>query len=490
MTAGTHPVQLHPARGSSRRPFPWAALAVFALLAAPMLVFAVTYTVGPNPSIILVWRHLYIVAGSAFIAAVIAAGVVFASGSIRDPRVLWLAIGYVSLAAIFACHGLATPNTIHAGMNAAVGTSAVFSMMCAATFITLSLAPLPRAFTDWTSRHAVTIFFGYTALLAAYVGSVVVDPTSFIASLPGEWVNEYDGVAGKIVNGLAGVLLAYAAYRYFVAYQLSRLPEQLVAFTAIALLAEAQVPMALGELWTVAWWLYHGLIFASCGLIVAGWGWEFARSGEISVLTESLLIHEGLQKVARGYPNALTDLNDQLEAYDPYTLGHTTRTAAIALGMAEVLKLSPSKQRQVTLVAQLHDIGKLGTPHHILNKPGPLDEDEFAEMRTHTHRGGDILASYADLAIVSAAVRAHHERYDGQGYPDGLDGRMIPIEARLVSVADVYDALTSDRPYRSAWEPQRALAHIVAESGKQFDPAMVQALQQYLAGTGAITAAA
>lgn len=490
MTAETHPLHLHPVHGRPRRrTLPLGPLAAIAVLAAPMLVFATTYTVGSNPHIIVVWRHLFIVAGSAFTAAIIAAGVVVASGSVRDPRVLWLAIGYTSLAAVFACHGLATPDTIHAGINAAVGTSAVLSMMSAAIFITLSLAPLPRSVIEWTSRHAVVIAVVYGAALVTYVGSVALDPTSFVASLPGEWVNEY-GIAAKVVNAVAGILLTYAAYRYFVAYQLSRLPEQLVACTAIAFLAEAQVPMALGEPWTVPWWLYHALIFASCGLLVGGWGWEFVRSGKLSVLTESLLIHEGLTRMARGYPDALNSLNQQLEAHDPYTLGHTTRVAEIALGMAEALRLSPSKQRQVTLVAQLHDIGKLGTPHHILNNPGPLDDDEFAEMRTHTHRGGEIIASYPDLAMVSAAVRAHHERYDGQGYPDGIEGRMIPIEARLVAVADVYDALTSDRPYRAAWAPERALAHIVAESGHQFDPAMVGALQRHLANTGTLAAAA
>lgn len=490
MTARTQPVRLHAAAGMPRRRrLPLAPVAYVTLLAAPLVAFAFTSTFGPNPSVVLLWRHLYIVAGSAFVAAAVAAGIVMASGSIRDPRVLWLAIGYSSLAAIFACHGLATPDTLHAGMNPAVGTSAVLSMMAAATFITLSLAPLPRAVMRWTSRHALAIAATFSGMLVTYVGSVALDPSSFLASLPGEWVNEYDGVAAKCVNGVAGLLLLYAAYRYYVAFQLSRLPEQLVAFTAIAFRAEAQVPMALGELWTLSWWLYHGLIFASCGLIVGGWAREFARSGRISVLTESLLIHEGLSRVARGYPEALIDLNEQLEAHDPYTLGHTTRVAEIALGMAEALKLSPSKQRQVTLVAQLHDIGKLGTPHHILNKPGPLDGEELAEMRTHTHRGGEIIASYPVLATVSAAVRAHHERYDGQGYPDGIEGRMIPIEARLVAVADVYDALTSDRAYRAAWEPGRALAHILAESGRQFDPAMVGALQRYLADRALVAAA-
>jgi putative nucleotidyltransferase with HDIG domain len=458
------------------------------LLSLPVLAFLFMRISGIDPEFYDANSHLLVVVIASGIAALIAMGVLLTAGSFRDPRIMFLVLGYVSLAAIFACHGLATPFTLHDGMNPAVGNSVFMSMFAGSFFIALSVFPFSERMRRRLSRHAYVIAAGILIPLAVYVAAVVTDPTSTIAGLPGNWVSAEPGLLGKLVNLAAFLLLAFAAARYLQAYLLARLPGQFVAFLSIVLLAEAQVPMAFGELWYASWWLYHGLLWAACALIVVSWAWEFIRSGVISNVTESLLIHEGLQRVSKGYPGAIHALNASLEAHDPYTLGHTNRVAEFALEIASTLRLSPTKQRACTLVAQLHDIGKVGTPHHILNKPGSLTDEEFEEIKTHTSRGFEILGRVAELAPIRTAVRAHHERFDGSGYPDGLQGRMIPIEARVVSVADVFDALTSDRPYRSAWSAGQAFSYIQAEAGKQFDPAMVAALERVLIAKGHIEA--
>jgi putative two-component system response regulator len=127
--------------------------------------------------------------------------------------------------------------------------------------------------------------------------------------------------------------------------------------------------------------------------------------------------------------------------------------------------------------APMHDVGKIGIPDAILRKPGRLDEDEMRVMRTHPEIGARIIGDHAEgmLAMARRIALYHHEKWDGSGYPQGLAGEAIPLEARIVAVADVFDALTSTRPYKRAWSFDDAVAFLQAESGRHFDPALVEA---------------
>lgn len=137
--------------------------------------------------------------------------------------------------------------------------------------------------------------------------------------------------------------------------------------------------------------------------------------------------------------------------------------------------------RAVRQGAELHDIGKLAVPDAILNKPGPLDEEEWTFMRRHTLVGERILAAAPALADVARLVRSSHERFDGSGYPDHLVGESIPLGARVIAVCDAWDAMTTDRPYRRAMEHAEALAELERCSGTQFDPAVVKVFRAVLA---------
>jgi HD-GYP domain-containing protein (c-di-GMP phosphodiesterase class II) len=143
--------------------------------------------------------------------------------------------------------------------------------------------------------------------------------------------------------------------------------------------------------------------------------------------------------------------------------------------LAEELGL-PGEQRQLLrAAAALHDIGKIGIDDLILRKPGRLSEAEFSQMKTHVTRGSEIIQMIPGLAWALPVVRGHHERWDGSGYPDRLKGEDIPLTARVVAVADAFDAMTSDRPYRRGMPANAAFAELVAGSGKQFDPKCVEA---------------
>jgi len=162
------------------------------------------------------------------------------------------------------------------------------------------------------------------------------------------------------------------------------------------------------------------------------------------------------------------------EARDDDTGRHTQRVGLLAARVGEALGLPASQTALIRQAAPLHDIGKIGIPDAVLLKPGKLTVEEFAVMRSHTIIGARILADgECDVVRMAAAIaRSHHERWDGTGYPDRLAGAAIPVEARIVGLVDVFDALTHDRPYRPAWAYQRVLAHVASERGRHFDPAI------------------
>jgi putative nucleotidyltransferase with HDIG domain len=171
-----------------------------------------------------------------------------------------------------------------------------------------------------------------------------------------------------------------------------------------------------------------------------------------------------------------------IEASDPYTASHSQDVVDLALMVAEHLALEPACRRRVELGALLHDVGKIRIAPEIINKRGPLDDHEWEIMRTHTIIGEAMLRSAGRfMAGVARVVRHTHERHDGAGYPDGLAGDEIPIESRIVSVCDAYNAMTTDRAYRRALNSGEALDELRRCAGSQFDPAMVAALARALA---------
>ncbi len=174
----------------------------------------------------------------------------------------------------------------------------------------------------------------------------------------------------------------------------------------------------------------------------------------------------------------LSRLARAIEYRDSGTSAFLERMSRVAGLIAEQLGLLEDEVRVIELAAPLHDIGKIAIPDAVLMKPGPLTDEEVAVMRRHPRIGYELLGGSQNRFIQTGAVIAlrHHERYDGSGYPDGLIGEEIPLEARIVAVADVFDALISPRPYKEAWDVDRALAYLFSQRGRHFDPRCVDAL--------------
>ncbi len=162
-------------------------------------------------------------------------------------------------------------------------------------------------------------------------------------------------------------------------------------------------------------------------------------------------------------------LADAIDAKDAYTKGHSGRVADYSREIAKRFGYSAERQEEIYMMGLLHDVGKIGVPDEVINKPGKLTDEEFAKIKTHPGRGAKILENIKEMPKLATGARWHHERYDGRGYPDGLAGENIPEEARIIAVADAYDAMTSHRSYRDVIPQEVVKGELEKGSGTQFD---------------------
>lgn len=211
---------------------------------------------------------------------------------------------------------------------------------------------------------------------------------------------------------------------------------------------------------------------------------EFKKDFKIESRDELGRIGDGIQEMALNlarlyaeqeelFLETILSLAEAIDARDPYTRGHSDHVSQYALKTAPTMGLSEKECKDIYYAAILHDIGKIGIREDVLNYNGPLDPEKYAHMKTHPEIGARILGIVKGFENIRLMVRAHHECYDGSGYPTGLKGLELSLGARIIAVADVYDALTTDRPYRKAWNKGKALQAIQEKAGSQFDPQVV-----------------
>jgi HD-GYP domain-containing protein (c-di-GMP phosphodiesterase class II) len=199
---------------------------------------------------------------------------------------------------------------------------------------------------------------------------------------------------------------------------------------------------------------------------------------EIQDLTESFnrtasTIRESRENLTLAYVEFVQSLASALDARDPYTAGHSHRVSQMSQAIARAMDLTPETVERVRVGALLHDIGKIGVADRILRKAGRLTSEEFAIVRMHPEIGRRILEGVRGFGPYLAAVELHHENWDGTGYPHGQSRETTPVDARIIHVADAYDAMTSDRPYRAGMTHADAVQTLRANAGTQFDPAVV-----------------
>lgn len=196
---------------------------------------------------------------------------------------------------------------------------------------------------------------------------------------------------------------------------------------------------------------------------------------QAAAAVENARLYESLKET---FLTVVYTLAETIEKRDPYTGGHTRRVMEYSVAIGQALGLPEADMERLRLASVLHDVGKIGIRDSILLKPGPLDDEEFREIKKHTLYGEEVLKFIKYFREIIPGVRHHHERFDGRGYPDGLKGEEIDPIARIIAVADAFDAMTSDRPYRKGLGREAAFAEIRRNAGTQFDPAVVQAFLQ------------
>lgn len=202
-----------------------------------------------------------------------------------------------------------------------------------------------------------------------------------------------------------------------------------------------------------------------------------AVAGQAAVALENASLYENLEM---SYFSTVKALARAIEVKDPYTFGHSERVTEYAMAIARKMGISEWERRNIKYAAALHDIGKIGIARKILNKPGPLSEEEFLQVKTHPELGDSIIEPVEFLQEPREVILHHHERYDGRGYPGGLRGEEIPLGSRILAVADSFEAMMSDRPYRKALPLTEAVKELEVNAGTQFDPVVIKAFVEVL----------
>lgn len=182
------------------------------------------------------------------------------------------------------------------------------------------------------------------------------------------------------------------------------------------------------------------------------------------------MVEEKTRENENLFLHVVESLADAIDAKDNYTKGHSGRVAIYSKEIAKRYGYDEKHQEQIFMMGLLHDVGKIGVPDEVINKPGRLTDEEFAKIKKHPGIGGKILGNIKEMPSLAAGAKWHHERYDGKGYPEGLSGEDIPEEARIIAVADAYDAMTSTRSYRGALPVEVVRGEIEKGKGSQFDP--------------------
>jgi len=207
-------------------------------------------------------------------------------------------------------------------------------------------------------------------------------------------------------------------------------------------------------------------------------------ASHIAIAIDNITLFNDLQRsnvdLTLAYDATIEGWARALELKDLETVGHSRRVVELTMKLARKMEISSEKITHIRRGALLHDIGKMGVPDSIIQKPGKLTDEEWQIMRKHPVYAYDWLSPIEYLYPALDIPYCHHERWDGTGYPRGLESEQIPLEARIFAIVDVWDALRSDRPYRKAWSKEKTIAHIKEESGKHFDPQVVDVFLELL----------
>jgi putative nucleotidyltransferase with HDIG domain len=416
--------------------------------------------------------HFYGVGVTALAAALAAVALTVVGARRRDGRTVLLGTAFSVMAALLALHGIATPYFL-------IGDNGVVSFTGGATLpiggAILALSAVARFRRPEGVRSLLVL---QAVLLTVVIGLGV---TAFAAPSLVPGVPEPRSPAALTLLGVGLAFYALLAYRAFRTFLLTHRHADLLVVVGIAWLAAALPPAMLLTYMDLGWWLGHAFELVGIVIVALPVALDLRRSAQSRPLVGDLATVELVRSEEEFLGAHVRALTVSLAEKDEYTEEHTRRVALRAVQVGEELGLSPARLRELATGGLVHDIGKLSVPNSILRKPGALTDEEFAIVQRHPEIGSRMLQDLGFSKCVSRLVRDHHERLDGCGYPRGLTGPMISLEARILAVCDVYDALISNRVYREAFTQKDAIEILREEAGEKLDRRCVVTLIGILA---------
>ncbi len=412
--------------------------------------------------------HFWPVLLTAGTAAAVAAGVTAAGVRARDGRAILLGTAFSTTTALLAVHGFATPGVV-VGPNGVIALAGGASLPVGTALLALTALPAlrqPRRIAPLLVLQAA-LAVGILALAALALAIPTLVPPVPQAGTP--------AAVALLAFGVA--CLAVLSHRALRTHALTHRPADLLVVAGCGWLLMSLYTQLMVGPGSVAFYAGHAFELGGIALIGIPTVLDLMRGGASRPLVGDLGACELVAAEEAYLGTRVRGLLVRLAERDASTEEHSRRVALLAARVGEELKLPAGLRRDLAVGGLLHDIGKLSVPVAILRKPGPLDDDEFAEIRRHPAAGRRLLEELGGFPeAVRRLVSDHHERLDGTGYPRGLCGADLPIETRILAACDVYDALVSDRVYRGAWTPERALALLHEEAG--YDPQVVTALER------------
>jgi putative nucleotidyltransferase with HDIG domain len=414
-------------------------------------------------------HHFYIVSITALVALFLSIVVGIIGLRQRNLQVVFVAMAFISLAGFFSMHGLSTPGFIIPDFTAVVGVAAQLSVLTMSFWLLVSSARSDLRIVAWLSNYAWLVLAGWTAIVLS-IGIFAINDPNLAGLIP---------INLPPLRYWAAIITiffaAWAGFRYYQSYRYSHFPFQLAVAYIGGWIVVTQIIISTGQTFWLSWWIYHFLLLAAVIVSLVGLVIQYQRGDSLVRSIVGLFSNDPAERLAAGISPSVRQLIMETETRDPYTAGHSYRVAQGAFELGQELRLPPEELRVLAQGGIVHDVGKMRVPDTILNKPGPLTNDERKAIEKHTVAGYEMCARMGFMPPELAVIRSHHERPDGNGYPDKLNGSQIPRMVQILSVVDVYDALTSARAYRPAWTQAEALSYLQENRGTQFSQESVDA---------------
>jgi putative nucleotidyltransferase with HDIG domain len=412
-------------------------------------------------------NHFQIVSGTSIVSLILAIVIGIIGSRQRNLQVIYVSLAFISLAAFFSAHGLSTPGFI-LEQNQIVGVASQLSLLTMSFWLMVSSLPSDHFLSSWLTKNSRLLLPLYTPAIILLVVAALRNP------ILAEWIPVNQAPLRYIVAALTLFMSISAGYRYWQSYRYAKFPFQLAIAYTSGWIAVSQIIATTGQTWFLSWWIYHGLLLLSVLTVLGGLIVQYRRGDSLVRSILGLFSNDPAERLAAAISPSVRELITTTETRDPYTAGHSYRVAQGAFDLGVAMNMRPEDLRILAEGGIVHDVGKLQVPDKILNKPGPLNPEERKAIENHTVAGYELCSRLGFMPEELSVIRSHHERMDGSGYPDGLAGEDIPLVARILSVVDVYDALTSARAYRPAWQQSEAIAYLMENRGSQFEPRLVE----------------